>query len=77
MSDPRTLLVLPKNSREEIRLSITEFKGATYVDLRTWYEPREGGERKPSREGVSLRPQALPQLLEALKTACNELAPVP
>ena len=65
----RTVATFPKNSREEIRLSLSEFKGELRADLRTWYDPRERGERKPSREGVSLRIEHIPALIEALQEA--------
>jgi hypothetical protein len=65
----RFLAVLPRNSREEIRVSVTESKGVIYVDLRAWYEPGQGGERSPNRESVALRREPLPKILEALANA--------
>lgn len=65
---PRTLLVLPKSEREEIRVSVTEYKGETRIDIRTWYESR-GGECKPGRAGLSIAPEQLPAIIKALAVA--------
>src|SRR5271156_1687975 len=67
MSDPRTLIaIVPKNSIEDVRISLNRFNGHDLVDVRTFTEPRTGrGERIPTKAGVSLRIEALPALTPA------------
>jgi hypothetical protein len=71
MSDPRTLIaIVPKNSIEDVRISLNRFNGHDLVDVRTFTEPRTGrGERIPTKAGVSLRIEALPALITALVRA--------
>lgn len=74
MSANRVLLTLPKGRGKELRVTLSDFKGTTYVDVRTWYETPDGTETKPTREGVSIRPDILPDVLKALQAAQKQLA---
>jgi len=64
---------IEKNSREEIRVQLREFKGHQLLDIRTFYFTSEGGEPKPSPKGVSVAIRLLPQLKEAILEAENVL----
>lgn len=57
-----------ERGRDTLRVSTSEFKGTTYVDVRVWYRDREG-ELRPSSKGVSLRPDAIAAVIEALQDA--------
>lgn len=53
-----------KNKREQIRISINEFKGTEYIDIRTFYQ--ENGQFKPSGKGVTLKKELYPELLKGV-----------
>ena len=59
------LAKIQKNSREEIRISIDDFKGVTLVNLRVWFEV-DDGEMRPGRKGIAFRAELLPEILAAL-----------
>jgi hypothetical protein len=42
-----------KNASEVVRVSLTEFRGRTLVDVRVYYTNDEG-EHRPTRKGISL-----------------------
>ena len=58
--------VIEKNSRESIVISNTEYKGNKYVDIRVFYKNGPDDELKPTRKGVSLRPEQVTALVTAL-----------
>jgi len=61
---------VPKNSRELIRLQRTTFNGVPLVDARVWTVPAApGGEGKPTRKGLTLRPETWTALLAELQRA--------
>ncbi len=71
----RTLIAtIPKNGREEIRVSLDEFKtkDATYdmVSVRVFYE--DGGEYRPGRNGLNVRVELLPAIVAALRDGETE-----
>lgn len=55
-----------KNANEELRVSLDEFRGHRLVNLRVWFKA-EDGEMRPGKQGVALRVELLPELMEALR----------
>lgn len=73
MSDTDRLIhSFPKNPLEEIRISLTVFKKKQYIDLRTYYKG-DDGEFRPSKKGINLSVDLLPDLLEAVEKAREAL----
>ena len=63
--------VIEKNSRESIVVSETEYKGSKYVDVRVFYKDADGS-LKPTRKGVSLRPEKVAELRDALSAFVDD-----
>jgi len=63
--------VIEKNSRESIVVSETEYKGNKYVDVRVFYKDIDGS-LKPTRKGVSLRPEKVAELRDALSAFVDD-----
>ena len=63
--------VIEKNSRESIVVSETEYKGSTYVDVRIFYKDINGS-LKPTRKGVSIRPDKVSELLAAISAFVDD-----
>ncbi len=57
---------IPKGAREEVRVALSEFHGATFLDIRL-FANLGGEDRAPTRKGVTLRLTALDSLIEALE----------
>lgn len=71
-SDPLNVpvAVIPKNSRQEIRVGLREFRGAKFVDLRIFAEfAGTTDARSPTKEGVAIAFDRLPAVIEALQAA--------
>ena len=62
------LASIPKNSREEIRISLDEFKGHQLVNLRVFFKA-DDGEMRPSKKGLAFKASLLPDMLDALRKA--------
>jgi hypothetical protein len=56
----------PKNPLEEVRISISVYKGKQYIDLRIYYKG-DDGEFHPSKKGLTISPDLLPDLVEAVE----------
>jgi len=63
--------VIEKNSRESVVVSETEYKGNKYVDVRVFYKDTDGS-LKPTRKGVSLRPEKVAELVAALSAFVDD-----
>jgi hypothetical protein len=62
-----------KNATEEVRVSLTEFKGHRLIDLRIYFEPEDGSERKPTKKGITIDVGLYPELKRALLRVEKEL----
>lgn len=58
----------PKNNREEVRVTLSKFKGYDLVGVRQWFR-NENDEPRPSKSGVTIRVDLLPELLELITEA--------
>jgi hypothetical protein len=67
MSDP--IAILPKTSIDEIRVMWSEYKGRRYLDIRVYTDIDGKSERVPTKKGVTLRPDLIPELIRALENA--------
>ncbi len=61
--------VVEKNSRERIEVRAAEYEGHQYIDIRTYWRAKDDGEWKPSKKGVTLRPELVGELIAVLKKA--------
>lgn len=72
MSEPLKVPIatIPKNSREEVRVSLAEFKGAQFVDLRVFAAFEEKTQaRSPTKAGLTVSFANLPAMVRALQAA--------
>lgn len=65
------IATIPKNGREEIRVTLEEFRGHQPLNLRVWYDAG-GDEYRPGNKGLSVRLDTLPSLRAALEAAESE-----
>lgn len=67
MSESTTVVAeFDKNSRERVRVSLTEYKGVPLLDVRAFYQ--DGNEWKPGK-GVAMRRDLVTPLRKALQAA--------
>tara|TARA_R110002096_G_scaffold436056_1_gene666532 strand:+ start:93648 stop:93881 length:234 start_codon:yes stop_codon:yes gene_type:complete len=65
------IATVDKNQREQVQISLDSFKGHNLVAVRVFYDAG-GGEMKPSKKGVSIRPDMLDGILDGLEAAKEE-----
>ena len=69
--EPLTIAEWPRNARETIRISLSEYQGAPMIDVRVWFADG-AGQAKSGRAGLTLSTAQLPRLAEALARAHAE-----
>jgi hypothetical protein len=55
-----------KNAREEIRVSIDEFKGLQRLNLRVWFVG-DDGQMRPGKQSVAMRLEMAGDLVDAFR----------
>lgn len=75
MSEEKNILTtIPKGATERIEVAINEFKGKKYLDLRTFYTTDEGQSWLPTKKGITISPDNLELLKDAIEQAMGEFA---
>ncbi|MBI3030495.1 MAG: transcriptional coactivator p15/PC4 family protein [Candidatus Rokubacteria bacterium] len=59
------MATIEKSADEEIRVSLREYKGHSFIDIRVYWKPPEG-EPGPTKKGVTLNPDLFPALKKAV-----------
>lgn len=55
----------PKNSREEVRATLSLYRGYRLADVRVWTADEDDVDH-PTRKGIAVRVEELPKLREAI-----------
>jgi hypothetical protein len=63
---------IEKNQTEKILVSLEHYRGATFVDLRVYWQNQQG-EWKPSRKGIALTGTCIGEVIKALNEANMKL----
>jgi len=61
-----------EKGKDRIIVSLTEFKGRQYVDIRTYFENQEG-EWIPTKKGISITPENLDDMIKFLEEAKKKI----
>ena len=67
------IATIPKNKLDEIRVGTETFRGRPFVDVRVYTAFTGSGEPLPTKKGVAIRPDQLPDLIEALQKALRQV----
>ncbi len=73
MSENKIISTIERSSTEQLQIAIKEYKGKRYLDLRIFYTTDNGGSWLPTKKGVTISPDQLLVLKDAVDLAINEL----
>jgi hypothetical protein len=69
MPDDTQIAVIPKNSKEDVVVSLGIFKEHKLLGVRVFADYRDEGDKKPTPKGISVKATLIPELIEALQDA--------
>ena len=72
----KMLAAIPRSATEQLQVSIKEFKGKSYLDLRIFYTTDDGATWLPTKKGVTCSPDNIELLKEAVDAAFNEFTKI-
>lgn len=58
---------IDKSNRDDIRISLSDFKDKKYIDIRSYFEVEKGEDRIPTRKGVTFSVDLYPEFKRAIK----------
>ena len=60
--DNQILYQFSRNQDETVFFTLQEYKERKYLDLRVFYQPKDGDEMRPTKKGLTLPVDLLPEL---------------
>ena len=69
MAEAKTLATIQRSDTEHLQISVSEFRGKSYFNLRIFYTTDEGATWIPTKKGVTFAPDQLDVLEEAIQEA--------
>ncbi len=73
MADDRKVLhEFKRNAEDTLRVSLSNFRGKTYVDIRLFFED-SNGELQPTKKGVTITPELWDEFRAGVAAAETEL----
>lgn len=72
MADSKILATIERSDTEQLQISVSEYKGKSYLNMRIFYTTDEGATWLPTKKGVTFAPDQLNILSEAVEAAKKE-----
>lgn len=72
MADAKILATIDRTDTEQLQISVSEYKGRSYLNMRIYYTTDEGATWLPTKKGVTFSPDQLDLLEEAIQAARAE-----
>ena len=72
MAEPKLIATVPRSATEQMQISINEYKGKSYLDMRIYYTTDDGANWLPTKKGVTCSPDNLEILRDAIDAAMQE-----
>ena len=72
MADAKLLAAIERSDTEQLQISISEYKGKSYLNMRIFYTTDDGATWLPTKKGVTFTPEQIDILEEAIQEAKKE-----
>lgn len=72
MADSKILATIERSDTEQLQISISEYKGKSYLNMRIFYTTDGGETWLPTKKGVTFTPDQLDLLSETVEEAKEE-----
>ncbi len=73
MADAKILATIERSETEKLQISLSEYKGTSYLNMRIFFTNDGGTTWIPTKKGVTFTPDQLDILTEAIDEAKKEL----
>ena len=73
MADGKILATIERSDTEQLQISLSEYKGTNYSNMRIFFTNDGGASWIPTKKGVTFTAEQLDTLTEAIEEAKQEL----
>ena len=69
----KVLATIQRTETEQLQISLSEYRGKSYLNMRIFYTTDEGATWLPTKKGVTFSPEQFDILTDAIEEAKKEL----
>ena len=69
MAEAKLLATIQRTDTEQLQISVSEYRGKSYFNLRIFYTTDDGATWLPTKKGVTFAPDQLDILTDAIEEA--------
>jgi len=69
--DDQILYQFSRNQDDKVYFTLRKYKDRKYIDLRIFYKPEDADEMRPTKKGITLAIELLPELKRGI-VACEK-----
>ena len=74
--EPKIIATIPRSATEQMQISVNEFKGKSYLDMRIFYTTDDGATWLPTKKGVTCSPENIEILKDAIEASTKEFSTI-
>ena len=74
MAELKEMARIEKNALNYLKLSINEFQGKKFLDIREWYIPEDSQDLRPTKKGITVSAEMFENFLKALNESQEEIS---
>ena len=71
--ESKILATIARSATEQLQISISHYRGKSYLNMRIFYTTDDGQTWLPTKKGVTVAPDALVTVKDAVEKAMEEL----
>ena len=72
MANGKILATIQRTDTEQLQISVSEYKGRSYLNMRIFYTTDDGNTWLPTKKGVTFSPEQIDILTDAIEEAKKE-----
>ena len=72
MAEAKIIATIDRSATEQLQISVSEYRGKSYFNLRIYYTTDDGGTWLPTKKVVTFSPEQLDILSDAIEEAKKE-----
>ena len=74
MAELKEIARIEKNALNYLKISLNEFQGKKFLDIREWYIPEDSQDLRPTKKGITVSAEIFESFLKALNESQEEIS---
>ena len=74
MAELKEMARIEKNAITQLKISVNEYEGRRFLDIREWYIPEDSETLRPTKKGITVSAEIFESFLKALNESQEKIS---